>query len=418
MVVGHLRRVEHLLRLLEWLAAQRAHQFGVRRLAGEARLEQSVHRLRALRIDVVRQVAGVHTRIGGDFLFVETLYEVERQFGREAELLVAVHLQRRQVVELRRSLCALLLLDACHRKRVPLNQLERLLALFLRVEAPLRGSERRVAIDGGQHPVGLGLEVVNLLLAVHDEGQRRRLHATYRQHLAVLPVLQRVETRGVHAQQPVADGARESGQVERLIFRLVLQLGKALADGLVGHRRYPQPLDWAPGACLLHHPALNEFSFLPGIAAVHDAVGGLHQAFDDGKLLLDAVVVNELDAESRRQHRQRAQRPTFPLVGVVVGFLQRAQVTERPRHLIAVALHIVLAVAGCPYDAGNVATDAWFLCYANNHAAKVQQKTDKKQLFSLFSFAAVPLSSFLHQLATERVLKASAHGTRPFQTMY
>ena len=38
-----------------------------------------------------------------------------------------------------------------------------------------------------------------LFLAIDDEGEGRGLHASYRQHLAVLPVAQRVEARGVHA---------------------------------------------------------------------------------------------------------------------------------------------------------------------------------------------------------------------------
>ena len=49
---------------------------------------------------------------------------------------------------------------------------------------------------------------------------------------------------------------------------------------------------------LLHHPSLDELSFLSGVTAVDDAVGSLHQFLDGGKLLLDAFIVDELDAEA------------------------------------------------------------------------------------------------------------------------
>ena len=75
-VVGHLRRVEHLLRLRQLLAPEGAHQLGIRRLAAEARLEEAVHRLRTLGIDVVRQECGVDARIGRQLQFVELLDEL------------------------------------------------------------------------------------------------------------------------------------------------------------------------------------------------------------------------------------------------------------------------------------------------------------------------------------------------------
>ena len=367
MVVGHLRRVEHLLRLLQRLPAQGSHQLGVGRLACEARLEEPVHGLRALGVDVVAQEGGVHARIGGQLHLVELLDEVQRHLGREAELAVAVHLQRREVVEWRRCLAALLLLHLGHFKGPSLDELEGLLALLLRGELPLRGGEGGVAVDGGQHPVGLWLEVVNLLLSVHDEGEGGGLHAADAEHLAVLSVLDGVEARGVDAQQPVAHGAAQSGQVERLVFALALQLGKALADGLVGHRRDPQPLHGAADLCFLHHPALDELTLLAGVAAVDDAVGLLEQPFDDGELLLHPLVFLQPDAEAGRNHGQRRQRPGPPRGRVVLGHLQLAQVAEGPRHLVAVALVVAVAARRCPDDAGDVLRHAGLLCYANNH---------------------------------------------------
>ena len=369
MVVGDFRGVEHFFRFFQRFSTERPHEVCVGCHAREFRLIEAVHRLRTLRIDIVREVAGIDARIGRNLLFVERLDDVERGFCRKTEFLVAFHLQRGKVVELRRGFRAFFLLDACHRKWFALNQLEGLFALFFRGEFSFRSRENGVAIRCRQHPIGLGLEILDFLLAVHDERERGRLHATYAQHLPVLAVFQRVEARGVHAEQPVANGAAQSGEIERLVFVLTFQFGETLADGLVGHRRNPQSLHGAFRARFLHHPALNQFTLLAGVATVNDAVGLLHEPFDDGKLLLDAVVVDEFDAEARRQHRKRTQRPAFPLFGVVVRLLQRTQVAEGPRHLIAVALHVFLVVGCGADDSRDVATYAGFLCDANNHTS-------------------------------------------------
>ena len=199
-VVGDLRRVEHLLRLQQRLAAQRADEFGIGCHTGKLRLEEAVHGLRTFRVDIVGQESGVDTRIGGQFLFVELLDDVQRHLGREPELLVAVHLQRGEVVERGRCLLAILLLHLCHSKRLPLDGGKGLFALFLRGELSLRSREGGVAIDGGQHPVGLGLEVVNLFLAVDDEGEGGSLYTTDAEHLAVLAILDGVETGAVDTQ--------------------------------------------------------------------------------------------------------------------------------------------------------------------------------------------------------------------------
>ena len=163
--------------------------------------------MRTFGIDVVRKILGVHTRISGVFLLVQTLNQVERHLGRIAELLVAVYLQRGEVVELRRGFRALFLLHVDHGKRFTLNGLEGSLAILFLVKAAFGGGKRGVAIDGGQHPIRLRLEVVYFFLSAHDECQGGCLHPPDAQHLSVASVFQGVQARGVHAQYPVADGA-------------------------------------------------------------------------------------------------------------------------------------------------------------------------------------------------------------------
>ena len=116
---------------------------------------------------------------------------------------------------------AFLLLDLGDGERLALDGLEGLLALFLRGELAGSGCKCGVAIDCGQHPVGFGLEIVDLLLAIDDECEGRGLYASDGEHLTVLAVFQRIEPGGIHSQEPVADGAREASQVERLVICLV-----------------------------------------------------------------------------------------------------------------------------------------------------------------------------------------------------
>ena len=366
-VVGHFRGVEHLLRLLQCLATQRSHEFGIGCLVAELRLEKTVHDARTLWIDIVREVSGVHTRIGGQFLLIKTLDEIQRHLGRIRELLVAIHLKRGEVVELWRRFGTFLLLHTRHRERLAGNLLEGFLTLLLTVEPSLRGGEGGIAINRCQHPIRFGLERVDFLLSVHDERQRGRLNTTDGEHLTVLPVLQSIEPSGIHAQNPVADGTREASQIEWLVFVLVFQLLETFTNSVVGHRRNPQSFHGALCTRLLHHPSLNQFTLLPGITAVDNAIGLFHQSLDDGELLLDSFVFNQFDAEARWNHGKRRQAPPFPLVGVVVRFFQRAKVAESPSHLIAVAFHVSVSRAGGADDSGDVACHAGFLCNANNH---------------------------------------------------
>ena len=86
MVVGNLRTVEDLLALLQFLAHQGLYERRVRR--------DALQDARTFSVDVVREVGGVDTRIGGELLLVKALYVLQRVVGRERVFLVALHLQR------------------------------------------------------------------------------------------------------------------------------------------------------------------------------------------------------------------------------------------------------------------------------------------------------------------------------------
>ena len=119
--------------------------------------------------------------------------------------------------------------------------------------------------------------------------------------------------------------------------------------------------------CFLHHPALDEFSLLSGITTVHNTIGSLHQFLDDGKLFLDTVIVNQFDAEALGHHRQLCQGPWFPGGCIVTRLFQGTEMSEGPRHLIAVAFHITVMGTVGSQDARNIPSDTRFLSDTYNH---------------------------------------------------
>ena len=194
MVVGHFAVVEHLFALGQLLArcCKLLYQGQIFLLTRYLCLAHTIENLGTFGIDVVGKKLGVHTWIGCKFLLVEALYEFQRHVGRIAELLVAVHLQRGEVVEMRWRLGAFLLGDGSHGEGLSCDGAECFLAFLLAGEFTACGGKLCVAIDGGKHPVGFWLEVVDFLLSVHDECKGGSLYTSYAEHLSVLSVFQGV----------------------------------------------------------------------------------------------------------------------------------------------------------------------------------------------------------------------------------
>ena len=111
----------------------------------------------------------------------------------------------------------------------------------------------------------------------------------------------------------------------------------------------------------LHHPALYKLTFLASVTTINDAIGALHKALYNGKLLLDALVVDKLYTEAWRYHGQGAQAPPLPVLGIIVGLFKGAEVSEGPRHLISVSFHVTIAGTGGSYNASYVLGYAGFL---------------------------------------------------------
>ena len=93
-------------------------------------------RSRYFRIQVVTQIGGIHTRISRHALLIQRLNELERLLRRETEFLVAIDLQRSQVIQLGRILKPFLLLHRSNGQRQIFDTIHQCLSLFLRSDGP------------------------------------------------------------------------------------------------------------------------------------------------------------------------------------------------------------------------------------------------------------------------------------------
>src|SRR5208282_2039236 len=92
-------------------------------------------------------------------------------------------------------------------------------------------------------------EFFNLLLALDEDRQRRRLHTTDRRQMktAGLGIKRRHRARAVDADEPVALAAARRGVRERNHFTVRAQVREAVANRGGRHGLQPEPLDWLLG---------------------------------------------------------------------------------------------------------------------------------------------------------------------------
>ena len=115
-------------------------------------------------------------------------------------------------------------------------------ALVVAVGRLGRGVEARV-----DDPVGLRHEVADLLLALCQDRQRRRLDATERYGTVERGAQpDRGRARRVHADDPVGLRAGPGGRLERGQLAPVAQATECLLDRALSHRVEPQALDRLP----------------------------------------------------------------------------------------------------------------------------------------------------------------------------
>ncbi len=322
---------------------------------------------------VLGQVARVGARVGQQLvLLVERLRQRERGLGRVAEARVGLALQRGQVVEQRAGLRAGLgLLD--HGGRLAAAGLGDGLRAGLVPETVgarvgvVAALERRVeplalVAAGLRVEAGLDLPVrprdmaADLLLALDDDRQRRRLHAPDggQEEAAVARVERRHRPRAVDADQPVGLAAAARGRRQALHLAVLAQALEALADGLRRHALQPQPahrlVDGLPaGAGVVDDQAKDQLALAPGVAGVDDVADVLAPDLPDHGIEPGLGLVDRREVEVRRDHRQVREAPLAALDVVGLGGLDLDEVADGRGHDVArvlVVLVVLVELAG------------------------------------------------------------------------
>ena len=144
---------------------------------------------------------------------------------------------------------------------------------------------------------------------------------------------------------------------------------ETISDGFLCQGTDPESLDRAFGASKLHHPTLDEFSFLSGITAVNDLSSLFIKGLDNLELLLVYWCVNELDLKLIRNHRETRKLPFLPYVLVVLRGFEHTQVTEGPGNLIAVTLKIAVLSLACTENLGYLQRHTGLFCDTYYHNA-------------------------------------------------
>ena len=350
MVIGQLRVVEHARGQPDAIAQRPLPNLLQRPAVGG---ERPFHLAR----HVVGEIAAVRSGIGDQLvLLVELLRGSQRLLRRKAKLRVGLPLQRRQVVEQRRALRLLFPHGLRHAARLAAHALRDGLRLLAAVD-PLFSffGDVDALICAEIRPHGvicLRNERVDLLSALDQHGERRRLHAAHGQEHAVA---QRIRARRVHADDPVRVRPASRAGIERVVIAGRAEIVKALADRLVGHRGNPQTHNGLVTARLLVNIAEDQLALAPGVRRADDAfrLPGVHERLDH--LELRARLANDLRLHLLRENRQILCAPLrVPLVKLL-RLLERDQMADRPGDHISAAHQAAFSSVLRPQYARDVA---------------------------------------------------------------
>ena len=157
---------------------------------------------RHFRIQVIAQIGCIHA------FFIQGLNELKCLLRRKTEFLIAIDLQRGQVIQFGSELQPFLLLHRSDRQRQIFDTIHQSLSLFLGSNGIIillhrqLGAEERIAVERFEFPIGARHEMLYLRLTLNHQRQGRRLHTPYGQHLSLAPAPARVPycicTRSVH----------------------------------------------------------------------------------------------------------------------------------------------------------------------------------------------------------------------------
>ena len=364
MVVGHLARVHAAMGERAQTADIASQQFVALQL-----FEQLGDGLE----NIVGNIAAARAGIGDELGFVEFLGDGERLLRRESVATVGFLLQRGEVVEqgwLFGLLLTLYLYDtdffACF-----LDTLVKAVCRFVVLPFLLGGELDHVfpfAFHGKMElPEGFGRKASVLPIAGADHRQRGCLYATDGVGAPTGGKAERL--RAVDAHEPVGFAAGTGGKVEVVVVCSITQVIESLADGLVGQRADPQTVERRVAVDVLVEIAEDKFAFASGIGRHDDALALFKEPPDDVDLFEHAAVRSVTflrlfcsgdKFERLGDDRQGVAVKAFYAVGFGQGELH--EVSECPRHGIAVAREITFLPFAGVHHAGYLAGDARLFC--------------------------------------------------------
>ena len=323
--------------------------------------------------NIVGNIAAARAWVGDELGLVELLGNGERLLRREPIAAVGFLLQGGKVVEQGRLFCLLLMLYlydtdffACF--------LDTLVKAVCRVAVLpfLLGGELHHLFPFAFHgkvelPEGFGRKASVFPIAGADHRQRGCLYATDGVGAPTGGKAERL--RAVDAHEPVGFAAGTGGKVEVVVVCSITQVIESLADGLVGQRADPQAVERRVAVDVLVEIAEDEFALSSGIGRHDDALALFKEPPDDVDLFEHAAVGSVTflrlfcsgdKLERIGDDRQGVAVKAFYVVGFGQGELH--EVSERPRHGIAVAREITFFPFAGVHHAGYLAGDARLFC--------------------------------------------------------
>ena len=316
---------------------------------------------------------------------VQCLRHLQRARRGKSEALVRVALQTGEIEQQRRELrgrLAFLRHDARLAEALRANRLgarllpdafraRRVIAVLRRRSLreffiePAAGIISRDTIERAVNfPIRARHEFPNLLLALDENRQRRRLHAADRGLVepAALRVEGRHRARAIDPDEPVRLAAAHRRIRERAQIRVAAQMREAVANRRGRHRLQPEPLDRLLGAGVLNDVAEDQFPLAPGVTRVDELIDILALEELLQRLELVHALLARIQIEVRRNDGKIGQTP-LALLGLE-GLRARdfEQVPDRRRDDVLVALVVVVLPFQPAQRLRDVRRDRGFLC--------------------------------------------------------
>ena len=244
-----------------------------------------------------RQIATVCPGVGGEFLFIKALGDIQDALGRHAESGGSGFLQGREAMRQGGGAGFLFPQRFQNRSFLAVDRFQNggnlskvhktpgAVQSVLRVGRHEGDGTFSVGVDDAcpQHKIIRGLEMGDLPVAGHNQRQRGRLDSAEGKHFraSVFSACDGQGAGGVYADQPVGHHSGAGGVPQRSIGGVVRDVAEGDADGAVIQGRQPDTEDRAAIAEMFQHFINKKLAFPVGVARMDDG-GGVAQQFADG----------------------------------------------------------------------------------------------------------------------------------------